>query len=108
MGIFYTIRSWNDRQRILIPLFFPSPKTFSKHPGYKNYKTLSEAKCRNRTNLNFTILSQMCKINREDFEMGLKDIQLFLLHAINKKLELSLIFGKMGRLKIFPEYIKMK
>jgi len=50
----------------------------------------------------------MCKINREDFEMGLKDIQLFILHAINKKLELSLIIGKLGRLKIFPEYIKMK
>jgi len=108
LGIFYTIQSWNDRQKILVPQFFPSPKTFSKHPGYKNYKTLSEAKCRNRSSLNYTILSQMCKINREEFEMGLKDIQLFILHAINKKLELSLIIGKIGRLKIFPEYIKMK
>jgi hypothetical protein len=108
LGIFYTIRSWSDRQKILVPQFFPSPKTFSKHPGYKNYKTLSEVKCRNRSNLNYSILSQMCKINREEFEMGLKDIQLFILHAINKKLELSLIIGKLGRLKIFPEYIKMK
>ncbi|ORY46169.1 hypothetical protein LY90DRAFT_509318 [Neocallimastix californiae] len=108
LGIFYTIQSWNDRQKILIPQFFPSPKTFSRHPGYKNYKTLLEFKCRNRTKLNFTILSQMCKINREDFEMGLRDLQLFILHAVNKKLELSLILGKIGRLKISPEYIKMK
>jgi len=50
----------------------------------------------------------MCKINREDFEMGLRDLQLFILHAVNKKLELSLILGKIGRLKISPEYIKMK
>jgi len=50
----------------------------------------------------------MCKINREDFEMGLKDIHLFLLHAINKKYDLALVFGKIGRLKIFPDYVKMK
>jgi len=108
LGIFYTIRSWNDRQKILIPQFYPSPKTFSKHPGFKRYKRLSEIKCNNRISLNFTILSQLCKINREDFEMGLKDIQLCILHALSKKLELSIVFGKIGRLKIFPEYIRMK
>jgi len=108
IGIFYTIRSWNDRQRILIPQFYPSPKTFSKHPGFKRYKKLSEIKCNNRIALNFTLLSQMCKINREDFELGLKDIQLYIIHAINKKIELSLIFGNIGRLKIFPDFVRMK
>jgi len=50
----------------------------------------------------------MCKINREDFELGLKDIQLYIIHAINKKIELSLIFGNIGRLKIFSDFVRMK
>lgn len=58
--------------------------------------------------MNFTLLSQMCKINREDFELGLKDIQLYIIHAINKKIELSLIFGNIGRLKIFSDFVRMK